>query len=663
MKVRCGVLFFLIVLHLTVFGRNINTVQNGLLDLRNHNWKKDGIVNISGNWEFYWNNFYSPAYLKDSSALTQRGFAKVPDFWNKYIAQGKDNDNGFGYATYHIKILCPPSPEPLALKLLTVQGAYTLFVNGKKLKETGKAGTTKENSLAKLKPAIINVLPENNVLDIVMQVSNFNDRKGGLWDDIKLGTQKQITQNTIKNLAFDFIVAGIFALAFIYNLILFLNFKKRYALLFFSILCLLIFVRILVTGEIPVNYLLNLNWEFVRRIEYISFYLSVPVMSLFSYFLFPGDFSKKALYIILPVSTVFVIISVFTSYYTYTYIVGYYQLFMIAAAFYGFYVYIRAVIRKRPGSILFLGGFVIFLATIINDVLNAELIINTVPLFYVGLVFFVVKLSLLLSRQFAQAFHDLEKANKQLADANATLAVLNDDIQQKNTELKKINQELDAFVHRTSHDLRAPLSSVKGVTYLMEDETNVSTLHDYAILQQKTLERMDNLIEDIIDFSKNKRLTLVFEEIDFSQVVNNAIEDHKHAKNAADIHIEVAVYQAEKFISDTRRISIVINNLISNAIKYSDLSKPKRYIHINISVVNNTADIEVNDNGIGIEENKLGKIFTMFYRATSSASGSGLGLYITKETVEKLNGTININSKKDEGTCIKVLIPGKNGEL
>jgi len=127
--------------------------------------------------------------------------------------------------------------------------------------------------------------------------------------------------------------------------------------------------------------------------------------------------------------------------------------------------------------------------------------------------------------------------------------------------------------------------------------------------------------------------------------------------NAQNIHKNINIKQYEKFVSDPRRISVVINNLISNAIKYADPSKEQQEITISITVADSMAVIEVADNGIGIEEQHLDKIFTLFYRATSRTTGSGLGLYIIKETVEKLNGYITISSKKGKGTVIKITVP------
>ncbi len=663
MKKYPGIILQLLVLCFYATGVYAGPVQNGILDLRNHNWQKDGIVNLTGDWEFYWDKFYEPGYFNDSTVQQNKRFAVVPDFWNNYITNSRFTHAGFGYATYRLKVLCPPSSSQLSLRFLTIQGAYNLFINGEKVLTVGKPDTIESRALTQLKPVIVDVKPLNNVLDIVLQISNYDDHTGGLWDVVKIGTKEQIQTFTYRKNAFYFILSGIFFLAFIYNLILFFYFRKRRVLFFFSLICLLIFSRILVTGDIPMNYLYKLNWETIRRIEYIGFYFSVPLMSLFSYYLFPKDFSKIFLYIVIPISLVFILISLFGSYYAYTYVVRYYQAFMIIAAMYGVYVYTIAFIRKRQGSVLCLTGFIIFIATIINDVLYSNLLIDTIPLFYVGLLLFVLHLSIILSKQFSKTFSDLEIANRQLAKMNHSLEQMNNQVQEKNEELNKINHELDIFVNRTSHDLRAPLSSIAGITNIMEGETNVATLHDYAVLQQRTLQRMDDLINDIIDYSKNKRLQLTLGEIDFEKLVNNSLEDHSHTKNADKVKINVNILQHKKFITDERRLNTVINNLVSNAIKYADISKPTPYIDINISVNDFEANIEVKDNGIGIDEKHLEKIFTMFYRATSSANGSGLGLYIIKQTVEKLGGHITLHSKKDEGTTVKVVLPDKSDEL
>lgn len=655
-KLRLGVAILLL-FSLAANAGNNPDVQKGVLDLSNHNWQKDGPAELSGEWEFYWNKFYQPSFFTDSSIQYSKNYKYVPSLWNDAIPSHTEFEPAFGFATYRIVVKCPESTERLALKFLTVESAYRLFVNGKEILNIGNADTTARTTTGDLRPVIVNVQPENNVLDIVMQVSNFNNRVGGLWDVVRLGTQEQVEAKFTSNILLESFIAGSFFLAGIYYLILYFSFRKRYTLLFFSLLCFIIFIRSLVIGEIPLYHITSWDWHIARRLEFISLYLSVPVMCLFSYFLFPEDFSKKALYVTLPVCGIFVLLSLVGSYYYYTYVVRYYQIIILLTAFYGLYVYIKAAIKKRPGSILFLSGFCIFLVTIINDLLYVNLIIHTVPLFYVGLAIFIIMLSILLSKQFSRTFLQLQVANKRLSLTNEELSIMNKEIENKHKELKKINTEMDAFVNRTSHDLRAPLTSILGINTLAKEEKNKDTVNKYLAMQEKTLLRMDSLISDIIDFSKNKRLNLELKEIDFTEAVNHSLDDHAFLYNAQKLTRNVNIKQYEKFVSDPRRINIILNNLVSNAIKYADFTKESPEINIDILVVDNMATIEVSDNGIGIEEQHLDKIFTLFYRVTNSSTGSGLGLYIIKETVEKLNGYVIINSKKGDGTSIKVMIP------
>jgi len=119
------------------------------------------------------------------------------------------------------------------------------------------------------------------------------------------------------------------------------------------------------------------------------------------------------------------------------------------------------------------------------------------------------------------------------------------------------------------------------------------------------------------------------------------------------------VHQPEPFKSDRQRILIILNNLISNAIRYSydNAGAKDHFIKIEAKISSQKADLEISDNGTGIKQEHLDRVFEMFYRADLQKSGSGLGLYIVKETLDKLHGTIEINSKDEEGTQVLLTIP------
>jgi len=153
------------------------------------------------------------------------------------------------------------------------------------------------------------------------------------------------------------------------------------------------------------------------------------------------------------------------------------------------------------------------------------------------------------------------------------------------------------------------------------------------------------------------------EEINFEEVIQEIRGHHKFMEGANGIKLKAEIRQGTKFISDHRRVSIILNNLISNAIKYRDASKENSFLKIFVKCTKENAIIEIEDNGIGIAAKDKEKIFEMFYRSTKHSTGSGLGLYIVKETIEKLYGTIRLESELNEGAKFTVTIPNQNTTL
>jgi len=230
-------------------------------------------------------------------------------------------------------------------------------------------------------------------------------------------------------------------------------------------------------------------------------------------------------------------------------------------------------------------------------------------------------------------------------------------IKKKNEELVQINEELDRFVYSASHDLRAPIASLLGLVNILEVETNRERIADLIEHQKRSLMRLDSFIEDIVDYSRNKRLKFEIEPIDFKKEFDEAFEQLNFMDNVEIIDTNVSVDGDSDFYSDPRRIKIIFNNLFSNAIKYADLEKQDNYINLDVTINDQGAKIVVSDNGEGIDEFAKKQLFEMFYRASNKGSGSGLGLYIVKDTVEKLGGTIEVDSELHKGTDFIITLP------
>ncbi|WP_027000389.1 hybrid sensor histidine kinase/response regulator [Eisenibacter elegans] len=224
-------------------------------------------------------------------------------------------------------------------------------------------------------------------------------------------------------------------------------------------------------------------------------------------------------------------------------------------------------------------------------------------------------------------------------------------------ELKKTNAELDRFVYSASHDLRAPVASLLGLINLAKRETDAERMREYFLMQEGILQRLDSFISDIAEFSRNSRTEIQLEKIELQRFIQEIWEQHRYHIDAQKIDFRCYIDAPVYCYSDLTRLAIICNNLISNAVRYYDPAKSQPFIQVNIRQTAEATYLSVADNGIGIEEAHLPHIFDMFYRATDQRNGSGLGLFLVKESLEKLNGSITASSTPTKGALFQVLLP------
>ncbi|MBP6532119.1 MAG: PAS domain-containing sensor histidine kinase [Bacteroidia bacterium] len=229
-------------------------------------------------------------------------------------------------------------------------------------------------------------------------------------------------------------------------------------------------------------------------------------------------------------------------------------------------------------------------------------------------------------------------------------------LKNRNSELLKSNMELDKFVYSVSHDLRAPLSSMLGVIGISEEDTNEPETKEHLAMLKASIKKLDLSISDILDYSRNSRLEVNKENIDLRQMLDKITDNLKY-KNRNQVEIKVELNDKAQFVSDKNRVNIILNNLISNAITYQDPKNSDPLVNVKVDMTDTETNIVVKDNGIGISKELQEKIFDMFFRGSESSDGSGLGLYIVKESVEKLKGKIVVNSIPGKGSEFSILIP------
>jgi signal transduction histidine kinase len=226
---------------------------------------------------------------------------------------------------------------------------------------------------------------------------------------------------------------------------------------------------------------------------------------------------------------------------------------------------------------------------------------------------------------------------------------------QKNEELKKVNIELDRFVYSVSHDLRSPLSSIQGLINIAKLSQDPQEIRHILSMIEDRVNSQEHFIKEIIDYSRNSRTETRREPIDLYGLVDEVVNSLRFSLNAEKITFRIAIQENTIVFSDRIRLTVILSNLVGNAIKYHDLSKANPFVEIGYRP--EEFILYVIDNGSGIDSAHVDKIFNMFYRASEASKGSGLGLFITKETITRLGGTIKVTSKWGEGSTFEIRLP------
>ncbi len=227
---------------------------------------------------------------------------------------------------------------------------------------------------------------------------------------------------------------------------------------------------------------------------------------------------------------------------------------------------------------------------------------------------------------------------------------------QKQRKLQNTNDQLDQFIFKTIHDLRAPIHSALGLIDL-SSQSAPDDREKYISLIRANLQKIDSFIDEVTSFYRNDKLGVARERIDFSQLFHAEKEFLANLPGAADMKFLYEFRESSDLFSDPFRIKTILTNVLSNAIKYSDPLKAERYVRVNVSVDENACRITVTDNGRGIDQKHVDKIFDIFFRSHTTLPGTGLGLYIVKDTIMRLEGEIRVESTLGEGTTFYITIP------
>lgn len=621
--------------------------QKGKFDLINWDFNQEGIVELNGEWEFYWKQLLKPA---DFSGINfeASNYIELPYPWNK-LKIGDETLGAEGYATYRAVIETEYIDGILGLEIENIPSAYVIWVNGEQIAKGGQVGVDKSSNIPEFTPDVYLFQQKGSTIEIVMQISNYYYNKGGTWDSIKLGTERQLKISREGAVTNDMITFASLLIIGIYYLCYFIVRSKDKSLLYFGLGCTILAVRNLVIGE---NYLTHFysdaNWFIVRKIEYITLYAGAMYFAKFFYQLYPEEVPKKSIRFTEIISWIFILQVIVLPIRVYSDTVQIYQVVLVAMLFILTVALILAVKRRRPGATYSLvGGAIIFLAAL-NDVLYSAQIIETQNLVAIAMLIFVFLQAILLAKRLSSAYNIAEELSEKLINLN---------------NLK------DEFLANTSHELRTPLNGIIGISESMIDgavgELNNQQKYNLSLVVASA-KRLSNLVKDILDFSrlKNKDITLNKRSVDIKSMADVVIEFIKAAKPNDNVIFFNEIKTEEALVyGDESRIEQILINLIDNALKFTERGK----ITISSRKIDDYIEIEVSDEGIGIPEESLDDIFKSFDQVDGSIErkygGTGLGLSITKSLVELHGGEIYVSSSLGKGSRFYFTLPIFNGNI
>ena len=440
--------------------------ENGVLDLTNWDLARDGPVNLSGEWEFYWEQLVQPDDFAGTNLPPRTGLIVLPAPWNGYVVNGVPL-SGDGYATYRLKVLLNSSNfPPLALKVPEFETAFILYIDGKKIASNGVVGKTPETMRPQWLPQVVD-FPAASQLEIILQISNFHHRKGGAGQVILLGMENQIRKVREASLNYELFLFGSLFIMGLYHVVIFALREKDRSPLYFGICCFLMSLRVLVTGEYFLSsYFPGLDWEFMVRLNYLSFGLTPPVFIMFMRVIFPKEISNWSLRILQLFGGGFAAIILFAPARVFTCALLPYQVLILIGAVYFLSVVVLAAMHKREGSVVFLLCFLVLLLAMTNDILHNNQIIQTGYFGPFGIFIFILAQSTLLARRFSKALSKVETLSEELEQrvverteelsiSNERLICVNRDLEQEIIEHQKAQETLHNYADRlrTIHEI------------------------------------------------------------------------------------------------------------------------------------------------------------------------------------------------------------------
>jgi signal transduction histidine kinase len=654
----------------------------GVMDLRETANDKF-LIKLGGEWEFYWSKLLKPENFSGDTKIRPDFYGEVPSYWTDYPADSVKTTS-MGFATYRLILLLPAGyRNSLGFNMPVFDSSYEIYVDGKSMGKNGATGKTRDETKPEYERVLFRFSPASDSVQIIINVSNFNHRRGGFWQPIRIGTFSEVQQGYASAWARDWASISFLMGFSLFFLFFYLIYTRDSLMGFFSIATIGLALRPLFTSNFLINTIMPISWEWIVRWEYLGLYLILAGWYWFAVVLYPSKYFRILTWMI---TGIFMASSILTlilpvSIFSYMTFVIYPSLLLIIG--YSLTGSFRGLIRKNRVDYIYFTVFAMLSYAAIHDAwisLGKPAAISAYILTYI-LVIFVFIQAMLLFYKWVKAYSEKEKLQKELEFLNRNLEIMvnertqeinarREEIENQNIQIAFQNKKLSDTIQLKNkifsviaHDLRSPVVNILYMLNLLKEKEFKDKFDSFADSSIQYSQQVINLLENMLVWGRGQEDKIKFapERRDLADIVLTNMSIFKETADKKDISVNFTQIGNSKAFFDKDLMDIIIRNLLSNAIKYTSRGGRISILLKDKTLTGEGISLKICDNGVGIPPAKQKYIFTSTEiestPGTDNEKGTGFGLKLCYELININNGTINLESTVGEGTCFTMTLP------
>ena len=644
----------------------------GVLDLRDHDFKMDGPVELKGEFEFYWNQMLNPVPRGDTGVFE---YIKVPGSWYR-LRKVDPEITRYGFGTYRLVILLPDGVNELSFRMDDVFSASAYFLDGKVVDYLGFPGVNKYQTLSRYNRPLVTGTVGGNQVELMVKVANFEHMFSGIVGGITIGLPDVMLKMREKELFHAHFLIGAFLIIGIYFLGLYLIRSEEYRL-YFALLCILMALRVSMILELPVIDSLHMSGLSTTRIDFLNIYFFAPFFTLMIRAIFPFEFPRWAFRAIMWGSVLFIIVVVVSPISLFTYTLPGFFIFFLLISMVFLYVVSLAWSRGRSHAPAFTIGLLILFLGTLNDMLNEVDVIETTYIVHYTMFIYLLVYAYI----FADKSNELQRKAEKLAhEVSLVRNNLEDLVEERTTELQSVSRQLEQqkrkleasnrdlmeAIHARNklfsiigHDVRAPIGYTRqALEMILENRDMAAGERDELLrMMANTSETTYNLLDNLLVWGRSQTGKLKANPTRFQvkHLVDESLELVNIGIREKKLKVEVFISEDQYVEADRDQLYVVIRNLLSNAMKFTPA---KGGIIISSKKQKGEVVISVRDTGIGIPRAMQSKLLDAHAHVSTDGTrgekGSGLGLKICHEILQTNQGWIKIDSLPGKGTTILI---------